>query len=630
MKKLLLVSTLLLTIVFLPYVNAASFSDTDGHKYQTAIDYISDQGIVQGYSDGSFGPNNKINRAELLKIIMEANDHNPSGSNCFTDVKSDWYAPYVCKAKELGIIKGYSDNTFKPGNNINFVEALKILENGYGADISEGNTWYQGYVDEAEEKNMIPNDIYDYGTEITRGQMADMITRQLKYEDGTQDDYIASLTSGGAVDTNQNSCYNSTSAITCPSSSFYGQDAQYAGPQPSYTDNGDGTVTDNVTGLMWQQDPGNKQEYYDGVAGANGFNLSGFSDWRVPTVKELYSLIDFSGQDVDPSASSANTPFINDDVFGFEYGDTSAGDRIIDSQWISSNVYVSDVMNGQECFFGLNFADGRIKCYPTVSANNNGYFGIYVRGNAYGINDFVDNGDKTITDNMNGLMWQKADSKEGLNWEEALDHCEDLSLAGNSDWRLPNVKELQLLVDYTRSPDTTSSAALDPIFDISEITNEAGKKDYPWHWSGTTHANAMGGASASYVAFGRALGNMGNGWIDVHGAGAQRSDPKTGDPNDYPDGHGPQGDAIRIYNYVRCVRNGATFNEDTEIGANSSSSSSPTSGSSTGGSQTGPPQEAINACSGKSNGNSCSFEAPFGTISGTCLSPAGELACVPQ
>jgi hypothetical protein len=43
-------------------------------------------------------------------------------------------------------------------------------------------------------------------------------------------------------------------------------------------------------------------------------------------------------------------------------------------------------------------------------------------------------------------------------------------------------------------------------------------------------------------------------WMDVHGAGAQRSDPKSGDPADYPYGHGPQGDAIRIYNYVRLVR----------------------------------------------------------------------------
>jgi hypothetical protein len=58
------------------------------------------------------------------------------------------------------------------------------------------------------------------------------------------------------------------------------------------------------------------------------------------------------------------------------------------------------------------------------------------------------------------------------------------------------------------------------------------------------------------VAFGEALGYMGNAWIDVHGAGAQRSDPKSGDPAEYASGHGPQGDAVRIYNYARCVRGG--------------------------------------------------------------------------
>jgi len=56
------------------------------------------------------------------------------------------------------------------------------------------------------------------------------------------------------------------------------------------------------------------------------------------------------------------------------------------------------------------------------------------------------------------------------------------------------------------------------------------------------------------VAFGRAMGYMDGAWRDVHGAGAQRSDPKAGDPADYPTGNGPQGDAIRIYNYVRLMR----------------------------------------------------------------------------
>jgi hypothetical protein len=69
------------------------------------------------------------------------------------------------------------------------------------------------------------------------------------------------------------------------------------------------------------------------------------------------------------------------------------------------------------------------------------------------------------------------------------------------------------------------------------------------------------------VAFGRAMGYMGS-WIDVHGAGAQRSDPKSGNPASYPTGHGPQGDAIRIYNYVRLVRAAGTATAQPDIRVN--------------------------------------------------------------
>ena len=104
------------------------------------------------------------------------------------------------------------------------------------------------------------------------------------------------------------------------------------------------------------------------------------------------------------------------------------------------------------------------------------------------------------------------------------------------------------------------SSDLDPVFAISEITNEGGQPDWPYYWTGTTHVGPRGGAAAVYLSFGRALGFMpdrrtgGRQLLDVHGAGAQRSDPKTGDPADYAGGRGPQGDVVRIYNHVRCVR----------------------------------------------------------------------------
>lgn len=375
-------------------------------------------------------------------------------------------------------------------------------------------------------------------------------------------------------DTGQTSCYDTNgSQISCPtvSESYFGQDANYTGQTPAFQNNGNGTISDLNTGLMWQQtadtdgngtiNASDKLSYDEAIAAASSSTLGGYDDWRLPTVTELYSLIDFSG--TDPSGyngtdTSGLTPFIDTDYFIFGYGDTDAGERIIDAQYASSTKYVSTTMNGNETMFGVNFADGRIKGYPTAMRGSaKEFYVIFVRGNTdYDSNDFVDNGNGTISDNATGLMWQQDDSVTGYNWSEALTYCESLATASYDDWRLPNVKELQSLVDYGRSPDTTNSAAIDPLFNATQITNEAGNIDYAAYWSSTTHANLNSGANSAYLNFGRSMGYMNGSWLDVHGAGAQRSDPKMGDPANWPTGHGPQGDAIRIYNTVRCVRDG--------------------------------------------------------------------------
>ena len=93
------------------------------------------------------------------------------------------------------------------------------------------------------------------------------------------------------------------------------------------------------------------------------------------------------------------------------------------------------------------------------------------------------------------------------------------------------------------------------MFNITEITNESGAVDYPWFWTSTTHVRSDGsGPSAVYISFGRTTGYRNNSWMNVHGAKAQRSDPRTYDPADWPAGRGPQGDAILIYNSARLVR----------------------------------------------------------------------------
>lgn len=391
----------------------------------------------------------------------------------------------------------------------------------------------------------------------------------------------ASTLKYGVVDTGQTLCYGAMGTINAPAAgqAFYGQDAQCNGFQASYSLGGDGlTVKDNNTGLTWQRSPDTSLDgsitYADKLTFAqaqnypatlNAKNFGGYGDWRLPTIKELYSLMDFRGEG---AMMGPGKPFIDTNYFKFVFGFTDSGERTIDSQWLTSSTYVANPTNQM---FGVNFADGRIKGYPTTNPAKV-FCVICVRGNPdYGKNNFSDNGDGTVTDKAASLMWTKNDSGAGMNWEQALAWVQTQNTAkylGHSDWRLPNAKELQSIVDYARSPDTTRSAAIDPVFSCTQITNENYQPDYPWYWSGTTLGGPNGMDDGGvYVAFGRAMGYgvPGNiyltGWQDVHGAGCQRSDPKGGDlshfikqDNGYYNPQAPQGDAIRINNYVRLVR----------------------------------------------------------------------------
>ena len=364
------------------------------------------------------------------------------------------------------------------------------------------------------------------------------------------------------MDTGQSQCFDTRHAIAPPKPDepFYNQDAQAQGLQPSYRDNGDGTVSDLNTGLMWVRARGDKTTWEAAMSGAAACRVGGHRDWRAPTIKELYSLINFNGGFHGMPGNS--TPYIDTGAFEFRYGNESAGERAIDCQDWSATEYVGTTMNNSPTVFGVNFADGRIKGYPKFRPGPGGrtphtLYIRYVRGNPqYGVNHFADNGDGTVTDKATGLTWQKQDSGKALNWADALQYAKTLRLAGHAGWRVPNAKELQSIVDYTRAPAVTKSAAINPLFSVSAVES--------YFWSSTTHLDGppdRQGGAAVYVAFGRALGYMqmppGSGafrLIDVHGAGAQRSDPKEGNPADFPRGRGPQGDDIRIYNFVRCVR----------------------------------------------------------------------------
>jgi hypothetical protein len=112
-------------------------------------------------------------------------------------------------------------------------------------------------------------------------------------------------------------------------------------------------------------------------------------------------------------------------------------------------------------------ATGQTKCYDFARneidcgrADFPGQDGFYQKG-CPTADRFVENQDGTVTDTCTGLMWQKETAPGGWThtWQQALQYCENLQLAGHGDWRLPNVVELQSIVDYGRS-----DPSVDPIF----------------------------------------------------------------------------------------------------------------------------------------------------------------------
>lgn len=177
----------------------AGFEDVkENYKYCDAIEWAKAHGVFEGYNDGTFKPNSPINRAEALKTILEAMDirilDSNGGSLGFSDVDSnDWYVDYLKTALALGIIQGYNDGTFKPGQSVLRAEALKIILEAGSAkdDISipnrtsgqayqdtPANSWYSPYTWFAKENDLSADDSYFYpGEKMTRAEMADMLYR---------------------------------------------------------------------------------------------------------------------------------------------------------------------------------------------------------------------------------------------------------------------------------------------------------------------------------------------------------------------------------------------------------------------------------------------------------------------
>jgi hypothetical protein len=181
MKKLQFTLAIIISLSFIgpDFSWGQGFADTAGHQFKTAIDYVQSEGIVQGYNDGTFKPDAQINRAEFTKIIVETYyPEDISGSGCFLDVNQGWFAPYICTAKSKGLVQGYPDGTFRPNETISLVEAAKIIsETKNPKEYPESDPWYQVYFEEEFNDKLIPTTITNLEQKITRAEMAEFIYR---------------------------------------------------------------------------------------------------------------------------------------------------------------------------------------------------------------------------------------------------------------------------------------------------------------------------------------------------------------------------------------------------------------------------------------------------------------------
>lgn len=175
------------------------------NPYYQATKYLQEHDILSGYSDGTFQPEREVNRAEFTKIILnsqfsETEIENCQGNGNFSDISfNTWYGSFVCLAQAKAIIQGYPDGTFRPEQNINFVEAAKIivgtlssyfpaeqipilefpeyLNTTADGEIIDHNPWYRPFVTKISDKQAIPLTIQSLEQRITRGELAEIIWR---------------------------------------------------------------------------------------------------------------------------------------------------------------------------------------------------------------------------------------------------------------------------------------------------------------------------------------------------------------------------------------------------------------------------------------------------------------------
>jgi len=193
MKKLCATLVLCLS-VFVPTASANLSDVSTAHTHYVAITRLVGQGVLEGYEDGTFQPANPVNRAEALKIILLGMgvtvEEGSSAGLVFSDTaQDDWFYNYVSTGVSLGIVQGYNDGTFKPEQTVNRAEAMKMLlkagEISVGSasaafDDTPADAWFAAYASYAKTWNIQPpqtDGLWHPEEDITRANLAEMVYR---------------------------------------------------------------------------------------------------------------------------------------------------------------------------------------------------------------------------------------------------------------------------------------------------------------------------------------------------------------------------------------------------------------------------------------------------------------------
>jgi len=329
--------------------------------------------------------------------------------------------------------------------------------------------------------------------------------------------------------TGQTVCYGTTSTIVvnCVGTGRDGETlAGVAWPDPRFSENGDGTLTDKLTGLAWARDSdpaGDSMTWrqaLDHIKALNGRNHLGHADWRLPNINELASLVNNQAElagwlmsqgfrDVRKDAYWTSSTYAASTRYAWSVGMYSG---IVAGHGKLDRGYVWPVRPGGSGVLSLP-RSGQTVCYDDSGTNiacvGTGQDGDLQAGAAWPSPRFADNADGTMTDRLTGLMWSQDADAPGpgvcnpgarRTWQGALDHVKCLNgtrYLGKSDWRLPNRNELASLVNHGQS-------------NCAAWLNEQGFSNVRpgGYWSSSTYActtwNAWGinmhdGAETSYA-----------------------------------------------------------------------------------------------------------------------------------